>query len=110
MSRESIDLHKYHKQKRQRILDKLKPLCNIFHIKNYDYEIIELTEDGYYTSEYLYLDGQQIGCYGSGEEAVFDEVLGYLIVKRYCRNHNLRAFHKQTINYIKRYWFGEGEE
>jgi hypothetical protein len=35
------DWHESNKQKRQKVLDMIKPLCELFHIENYDYEIIE---------------------------------------------------------------------
>lgn len=98
------DWHEYNKQKRQKVLDMIKPLCDLFHIKEYDYEIIERSENGFYTDEYLYLDGQKIGCCGNSEEATFDEAIGYVIIKRYCRNRSLGAFETQTKNHIKRYW------
>lgn len=98
------DWHEFNKQKRQKVLDMIKPLCELFHIKNYDYEIIERSEDGYYTSEYLYLDGQKIGCSCNSEESTFYEAVGYVIIKRYCRWRSLGAFSTQTKNYIKRFW------
>ena len=98
------DWHEFNKQKRQKVLDMIKPLCELFHIKNYDYEIIEVSEDGYYTREYLYLDGQKIGCCGNSEESTFYEAVGYVIIKRYCRWRSLGAFATQTKNYIKQFW------
>ena len=101
---ENRDWHEYNKQKRQNVLDKIKPLCELFHIKEYDYIIEEKSENGYYTGEYLLLDGQKIGCCGNSEESTFYEAVGYVIIKRYCKWRNLGAFEKQTKNYIKRYW------
>lgn len=40
------DWHEYNKQKRQKVLDLIKPLCDLFNIKEYDYEIIERSENG----------------------------------------------------------------
>ena len=102
--RESRDWHEYNKQKRQNVLDRIKPLCDLFYIENYDYEIIEASDDGYYTREYLYLDGQKIGCCGNSEESSFYEAVGYVIIERYCRWRSLGAFEKQTKNHIKQFW------
>ena len=101
--RDNMDWHEYNKQKRQKVLDMIKPLCDLFHIENYDYEIIEQSEDGYYTSEYLYLDGQKIGCCGNSEESTFYEAVGYVIIERYCRWRSLGAFAAQTKKHIKRF-------
>lgn len=98
------DWHEFNKQKRQKVLNMIKPLCELFHIENYDYEIIEVSENGYYTREYLYLDGQKIGCCGNSEESTFYEAVGYVIIKRYCRWRSLGAFATQTKNYIKQFW------
>lgn len=103
--RDCRDWHEYNRQKRQRVLDMIKPLCEIFNIKEYDYKIIEKTDDGYYTNEFLWLDGQKIGCCGNSEESSFYEAVGYVIIERYCRWRSLGAFDKQTKNHIKRFWF-----
>ena len=102
--RNSRDWHEYNRQKRQKVLDMIKPLCDLFNIKEYDYEIIETTDDGYVTREYLHLDGQKIGCCGNSEESSFYEAVGYVIIERYCRWRSLGAFDKQTKNYIKQFW------
>lgn len=98
------DWHEYNKQKRQKVLDTIKPLCDLFRIKKYDYKIIERSEDGFCTEECLYLDSQKIGCCGKSVEAVFDEAFGYVIINRYCKRRSLGAFEAQTKNFIKRYW------
>lgn len=98
------DRHEYNKQKRQNVLDRIKPLCELFHIKEYDYIIEEESETGYFPDEYLVLDGQKIGCCGNSVESSFCEVFGYLIINRYCKWRSLGAFDTQTKNYIKRYW------
>ncbi len=103
--RESRDWHEYNRQKRQKVLDMIKPLCELFHIKEYDYEIIETTDDGFGTREFLWLDGQKIGCCGNSEESSFYEAVGYVIIERYCKWRSLGAFDKQTKKYIKKYWY-----
>ena len=102
--REYTNWHEYNSEKRQKVLDMIKPLCELFHIEQYDYVIEERTEDGCWTNEYLVLDGQRIGCCGNSVESSFYEAVGYVIIKRYCRWRSLGAFEKQTQNYIKRYW------
>ena len=76
----------------------IKPICEALNIENYKYTI---EKDG---NEYLVLNGQKIGCTGNSISAVVDELIAYVFITRYCRNRNLGAFHKQTINHIKRYW------
>lgn len=105
--RKSIDWHKYNEEKIHRVMEMIKPLCELFHINDYQYNIEEKTADGYYTNEWLYLDGQKIGCCGNSEESSFYEAVGYVIINRYCKCRSLGAFEKQTKNYIKRYWIKE---
>jgi len=106
---EKTNWHEYNKVKREKVLAMIKPLCELFSIETYDYIIKEKSEDGYYTQEYLVLDGQKIGCCGNSVESSFYEAVGYVIIKRYCRWRSLGAFEKQTKNHIRRYWLKGGE-
>lgn len=92
------------KSKRERILTTIKPICEVFGIADYDYIITESEK------ERLKLNDTYIGCDGNSVSAVIDELIGYIFIKKYCRNRSLGAFDKQTQNYIKRYWLKDGAE
>lgn len=89
-------------KKKEQILCEIDPICNAFGLKNVDYKI-----DTEKLSEKLCIDGTEIGCTGNSVSAVVDELIAYIFVSRYCKNRDLGPFHKQTINYIKRYWIEE---
>lgn len=90
--------------KKERILIAIKPICEVFGIVDYDY-LISATGQ-----EMLKLNDTYIGCTGNSVSAVIDELIGYIIIKKYCRNRSLGTFDKQTQNYIKRYWLKEGAD
>ena len=85
--------------KRQQVLEAIKPICEVFKIEEYDYWIDE--ERGI---ERLVVQGTEIGCSCNSISAVIDELIGYIFVKRWTRNRSLGAFQTQTLNVIKRYW------
>ena len=87
------------KDKRVEVLKAIKPICEAFYIKDYDYVIQETGQ-----IETLVLNGQRIGCSCNSIEAVINEVIGYIFVKIYCRNNYIGAFRTQTLNVIKQYW------
>ena len=87
------------KDKRVEVLKAIKPICEAFNIKDYDYVIQETGQ-----IETLVLNGQRIGCSCNSIEAVINEVIGYIFVKIYCRNNYIGAFRTQTLNVIKQYW------
>lgn len=91
--------YSYLNEKREKALARVKPICDVFGIKDYDYEI-----DMVKGSEWLVVSGQKIGCSGNSETAIVDELIGYIFIKRWCRNRSLGAFSKQSQNVIKRYW------
>lgn len=86
-------------EKRIEVLEALKPICEAFKIKNYDY-LISTTGQ----RETLVLNGQKIGCTANSIDAIIDEVIGYIFIVRYCRNRYIGAFRTQTTNVIKQYW------
>lgn len=86
-------------EKRTEVLKAIKPICEAFNIKNYDYVIQETGQ-----IETLVINGQKIGCSCNSIEAVINEVIGYIFVKIYCRNNYIGAFRTQTLNVIKQYW------
>ena len=87
------------KEKRLEVLKAIKPICDAFEISNYDYEI---TEEG--LREFLRLNDTRIGCACNSVGAVIDELIGYIFIKRWCRNRYLGAFEAQTKNVIKSHW------
>lgn len=89
----------YLKQKKVEVLEAIKPICEAFNIKEYDYLISDTGR-----RETLVLNGQKIGCSCNSISAIVDEVIGYIFINRYCRNRYIGAFSTQTQNVIKRYW------
>lgn len=87
----------YLEEKRIEVLEKIKPICEAFKITDYDYHV----EKGI---ERLRINETYIGCSCNSIDAVIDELIAYIFVKRFCRNRSLGAFEKQTLNVIKRYW------
>lgn len=85
--------------KRKEVLEEIKPYCEVFGIKNYDYFVNTKT-----SGEVLKLNDTYIGCTGNSMSAVIDEFIGYIIINRYCKNRSLGAFRTQTMNEIKSYW------
>lgn len=86
-------------EKREEFLKEIKPICEVFGIKEYDY-VVDV-EKG---SEKLKLNDTLIGCASNSVSAVVDELIGYIFIKRWCRNRHLGAFSKQSQNVIKQYW------
>ena len=85
--------------KRQQMLEAIKPICEAFNIKDYDY-LIDV-EKGI---ERLVVNGTKIGCSCNSVMATIDELVGYIFVQRWTRNRSLGAFQTQTLNVVKRYW------
>ena len=84
--------------KRKQVLKIIKPICEVFEIKDYDYLITDTN------AEYLELEGQKIGCTCNSMGAILMELVGYIFVNTYAVNRSLGAFEKQTLNVIKQYW------
>ena len=97
----TAEQYEYNADRIRQISDEIAPICKVFNINDYGYEI---EENG---NEFLVLNGTKIGCTGNSISAVVDELIAYIFITRYCRNRHLGAFHKQTINHIKRYWVKE---
>lgn len=89
----------YLQKKRIEVLETIKPYCDLFKIKEYDYIVQEVQQ-----RETLVLNGQKIGCSCNSMQAIIDEVIGYIFVKGYCHNRYIGAFKTQTINVITQYW------
>lgn len=100
-NKQIISLEEYLNEKQIEVLKEIKPICEAFGIKNYDYII-----NAELYSEILKLDNTYIGCRGNSIDAIINEVLSYIIIKRKI---NLGTFENQTIKYLKRYWEKDDE-
>ena len=92
----------YLKTKRVEVLEAIKPICDAFKITDYDYEISETGQ-----KEILRINSTRIGCSCNSVSAVVNELIGYIFIKRWCRDRYLGAFKTQTQNVIKQYWIKE---
>lgn len=86
-------------EKRLEVLKAIKPICEAFNIKDYDYEIRETGQ-----RETLRIGEVKIGCSCNSISAVVNELIGYIFITRWCRDRYLGAFGTQCKNVIKRYW------
>ena len=83
-------------KKRLEVLETIKPMCEAFRIRDYDYVI---TEDN---NEMLSLYENYICCDCNSIRAVEMELVGYLFICYY--REMCFPFKTQLTNYIKRYW------
>lgn len=90
-------------KKKEDVLKAITPICEVFGIKDFDYILTD-------KKERLRVNDTEIGCSCNSVSAVVDELIGYIFVKRYCRDRTLGAFEKQTLNRIKQYWINERSE
>ena len=86
-------------EKREQVLNAIKPICEAFKIDDYDYVI-----DYEKGIERLRIYDTEIGCSCNSVSAIIDELVGYIFVNRWTRNRHLGAFQTQVLNVIKRYW------
>lgn len=86
------------KTKRERVLEVIKPICDVFEITDYDYI---LTEE----KERLVVEGQEIGCRCNSIGAIIDELINYIWCCTFAENRYLGSFEKQTMKQVKQYWF-----
>jgi len=89
----------YLERKRIEVLKEIKPICEAFNIKDYDY-IISPTGQ----TEILRVYDTKIGCSMNSILAVRNELIGLIFIKEWCRYRSLGAFSTQTKNVITRYW------
>lgn len=85
--------------KREEMLQAIKPICEAFGITDYDYVVVPDKH-----IERLVIGDTHIGCSCNSVSATIDELIGYIFIKKYCRNRSLGAFETQVKNVIKRYW------
>lgn len=88
----------YLERKRIEVLKEIKPICEAFNIKDYDY-IISPTGQ----TEILRVYDTKIGCSSNTISAVIQELTGYIFIQLW-RQRSLGAFENQTKAVIKRYW------
>lgn len=88
--------------KRLEVLEAIKPICQAFNIKDYDY-IVEETGQ----AETLRINNVKIGCSYNSVSATIEELIGYLFISKWCKNRYLGVFSTQAQNVIKRYWIPE---
>lgn len=89
----------YLEGKKIKVLKTIKPICETFGIKDYDYIIEESS-----LAEYLKINNTKINCSLNSIDAVIDELIGYIFIAKWCRNRSLGAFSTQTKNVITQYW------
>ena len=82
--------------KRQTVLDTIKPICDVFGITDYDYIITK-------EKERLIVEDVEIGCRDNSIGATVMELINYIWIETVADNR-ITPFHKQTLNSLKRYW------
>ena len=87
------------KGKRIEVLKEIKPICDVFNIKDYDYEINESGQ-----REILRIYDVKIGCSCNSISAVKNELIGFIFLRTWGRDRSMGAFDKQSRNVIKQYW------
>ena len=100
-------LKEYMKNKREKVLEVIKPICEAFCIHDYDYEIRCLpTPEEKYALETLIIEGQKIACTGNSIGETIMELIGYIYINF---NETYNPFGVITNDTIKRWWL-ENEE
>lgn len=84
------------KTKRERVLEVIKPICEVFGITDYDYI---LTNE----KERLVVEGQEIGTRLNSIGATVMELINYIWINTVAENKSF-CFQKQCLNSLKRYW------
>ena len=88
----------YLESKRTDVLKVIKPICEAFNIKDYDYEVKD-----YGQREILRIGNTRIGCSCNSISAVIEELVGYIFIMTW-RQRSMGSFENQTKSVIKRYW------
>lgn len=83
--------------KREKVLEVIKPICEVFGITNYDYILNE-------EKERLIVEGQEIGCRCNSIGSTVMELINYIWCNSFAESRHLGAFEKQTMKVIKQYW------
>lgn len=93
---EYTTITEYLQQKCEAVLNTIKPICDAFGIKDYDYVVDDRL------SERLVLEGTKIGCTSDSIATIVNELVIYLFVN-YAANR-FYNFKKQSLNELTRYW------
>lgn len=88
----------YLQEKRLKVLDAIKPICEAYGIVDYDYEV-----DSHGQREVLRIYDTKIGCSCNSILAVKQELTGYIFIMMW-KGRSLGAFAPQTKKEIKTYW------
>ena len=84
------------KTKRERVLEVIKPICEVFGITDYDYILND-------EKERLVVEGQEIGTRLNSIGATVMELINYIWINTVAENRSF-CFEKQCLNSLKRYW------
>ena len=90
--------------RRTEVMNAITPICEGLGIKDFDYIVVSEEHN-----ECLKLNNTYINCACNSISEIVDEIIGYLLVKWYCKNRSLGAFETQTLNVVKRYWAKESK-
>ena len=97
---EKEQLKAYLEFKANEVMRIIEPICNAFEIYYFDYDIAPNNE------ETLIIENQKIACSMNSYEAIVEEVLGYIIVKKYNR-YLPEELKKELYARIQRSWYKE---
>ena len=89
----------YLQNKRLQVLEEIKPICDAFNIKDYDYIVQENGQ-----REVLRLYDVRIRCSCNSISAIKNELIGFIFLRTWGRDRSMGAFDKQSRNVIKQYW------
>lgn len=90
------DRNNYDEQKRITVLKTIKPICEAFEIKDYDYIINK-------DKEVLVIEGQEIGCRSNSIGATVYELINYIWCETYGEDRCF-CFKPQVLKALKHYW------
>lgn len=89
----------YLEEKRLKVLEEIKPICDIFGLNDYDY-LIDIDKG----EETLRINDTYIGCTSDNILAIKNELIGYIFINIYCKSINLGPFEPHIKKQIKRNW------
>lgn len=95
----------YLQEKRLKVLNRIRPICEAFGITNYDYEV-----NGESYSEVLMINHICINCALNSITAIVDELTAYIFLNNFAKNRSLGAFEHQLRKQIMGSWITEVAE
>ena len=87
---------RYLNAKREMVIEAITPICDVCHIRDYDYIIDDNLE------EWLMLDGTYICCTATSVEFIISDLYGYLFLKYWKRP--LGKHQDDVFDQIKLFW------